>query len=294
MDASDVASLTRDEDDVRHDTRDGDHDDTFSLLDRLLEDLPEVVERFVLPALDPTALALLARVRRDWHAVVVSSGLPCAGITEGAPLRVTEFCGTVDRLAWAKANGCPWNERTCALAARGGQIELLKWARMPDCPWNERTCASAAVGGHLAVADVGAGAPLPVGRVYVCSCRCEGAPGRVDVGAGARLPVERVDVCICRKTRAPGRADVGTKAPLPVEREHVCTCRCGGTPGRADVGSGPTPAVPVGRSHLQVCRALSPSRIAAVGNETRRPCPPIAYTVVRAPVARRAPCHGSP
>jgi len=37
-------------------------DDTFSLLDRLLEDLPEVVERFVLPALDPTALALLAQV----------------------------------------------------------------------------------------------------------------------------------------------------------------------------------------------------------------------------------------
>jgi hypothetical protein len=106
MDASGVASLTQD-DDVRHDTRDGDHDDTFSLLDRLLEDLPEVVERFVLPALDPTALALLARVRREWHAVVVSSGLPCAGITEGAPLRVTEFCGTVDRLAWAKANGCP-------------------------------------------------------------------------------------------------------------------------------------------------------------------------------------------
>ena len=92
MDASGVVSLTQD-DDVRHDTRDGDHDDTFSLLDRLLEDLPEIVDRFVLPALDPTALALLARVRRGWHAVVVSSGLPCAGITEGAPLRVREFCG---------------------------------------------------------------------------------------------------------------------------------------------------------------------------------------------------------
>ena len=150
MDASDVASLTRD-DDVRHDTRDNDYDDTFSLLDRLLDNLPEVVERFVLPALDPTALALLARVRREWHAVVVSSGLPCAGITEGAPLRVSEFCGTVDRLAWAKANGCTWNERTCALAARGGQIEVLKWAREHDCPWDSRTCASAAVGGHLAV-----------------------------------------------------------------------------------------------------------------------------------------------
>ena len=150
MDASGAARLTQD-DDVRHDTRDGDHDDTFSILDRLLEDLPEVVERFVLQALDPTAMALLARVRRECHAVVVSSDLPCAGITEGAPLRVTEFCGTVDRLAWAKANGCPWNERTCALAARGGRIEVLKWAREHHCPWDEDTCASAAEWKHLEV-----------------------------------------------------------------------------------------------------------------------------------------------
>jgi hypothetical protein len=41
----------------------GDHD-KFPLLDRLLEELPEVLERFVLPAMDHTALALLARVRR--------------------------------------------------------------------------------------------------------------------------------------------------------------------------------------------------------------------------------------
>jgi hypothetical protein len=39
MDASGVANLTL-EDDIRHDTRDGDDDDTFPLLDRLLEDLP--------------------------------------------------------------------------------------------------------------------------------------------------------------------------------------------------------------------------------------------------------------
>jgi hypothetical protein len=63
MDAFSVASLTLN-DDIRHDTRDGDHDDTFPLLDRLLEDLPKVVERFVLSVLDLTALALLSRVGR--------------------------------------------------------------------------------------------------------------------------------------------------------------------------------------------------------------------------------------
>jgi len=88
MDASGVASLTQD-DDIRHDTRDGDHDDTFSLLDRLLEYLPEVVERFVLPALDPTAQALLVPWEGGGARFVVSSGLPCAGIIEGVPLRVS-------------------------------------------------------------------------------------------------------------------------------------------------------------------------------------------------------------
>eukprot|EP00740_Mantoniella_antarctica_P003934 CAMPEP_0181358268 /NCGR_PEP_ID=MMETSP1106-20121128/5420_1 /TAXON_ID=81844 /ORGANISM="Mantoniella antarctica, Strain SL-175" /LENGTH=242 /DNA_ID=CAMNT_0023471219 /DNA_START=425 /DNA_END=1153 /DNA_ORIENTATION=+ len=150
MDAFSVASMATD-DDTRQDTRDGDDDEIFPLLDRLLEDLPEVVERFVLPALDPTALALLMRVRRGWRAVVVSSGLPCAGFTEVVPLTVTEFCGSVERLAWAKANGCSWDERTCALAARGGRIEVLQWAREHDCPWDERTCTYAAEGGHLEV-----------------------------------------------------------------------------------------------------------------------------------------------
>jgi hypothetical protein len=150
-DAFSVANLALD-DNIRHDTtRDGHHDDTFPLLDRLLEDLPEVVEHFVLPALDPTTLALLARVGRGWRAVVGSSGLPRAGITEGWPLRVTEFCGSVERLSWAKANGCPWHKWTCALTARGGHLDVLRWAREHHCLWNEWTCAFAARGGHLDV-----------------------------------------------------------------------------------------------------------------------------------------------
>ena len=83
---------------------DGDSDDSFSLLDRLHEELPEVVERFVLPALDQTAIALLARAGRGWRATVVSSDLPRAG-SRGLPLIVSTFCGSVELLAWAKANG---------------------------------------------------------------------------------------------------------------------------------------------------------------------------------------------
>ena len=64
---------------------------------------------------------------------------------------VSKVVGGVALLRWARANGCPWNERTCATAAAGGHLEVLQWAHDNECPWDERTCALAAMGGHLAV-----------------------------------------------------------------------------------------------------------------------------------------------
>ena len=52
---------------------------------------------------------------------------------------------------WARENGCPWDEKTCALAAEFGHLEMLKWARENGCPWDERTCSGAAEYGHLEV-----------------------------------------------------------------------------------------------------------------------------------------------
>ena len=108
-----------------------DHD-TFPLLERLLEALPEVLERFVLPALDPNDLAVLARTGRGWRDTVISSGLPRAGLAGEKPFTVAEFCMSIERLAWAKASGCPWNEQTCASAAAGGHLDVLMWAREHD------------------------------------------------------------------------------------------------------------------------------------------------------------------
>ena len=34
--------------------------------------------------------------------------------------------GQLELLQWARANGCPWDGKTCAHAAKGGQIEVLK------------------------------------------------------------------------------------------------------------------------------------------------------------------------
>src|ERR1700722_9459897 len=59
--------------------------------------------------------------------------------------------GHLEVLKWVRANGCHWDERTCACAAEGGHLEVLKWAHDNGCPWSEQTCSHAAVGGHLEV-----------------------------------------------------------------------------------------------------------------------------------------------
>ena len=37
-------------------------------------------------------------------------------------------------LQWARAYGCPWDERTCAKADARGHLALLEWARANGCP----------------------------------------------------------------------------------------------------------------------------------------------------------------
>jgi hypothetical protein len=131
----------------------------------LREDLPDFFTKEVLGRLDPTDRAVLARVGWPWLTAVVRAAnedhLPCAGNSRGVPLKLVDFVGSVARLAWAKANGCPWREVTgargwttgvtvCTFIAKGGSVEALQWARVRGCPWTVTTCAWAAKGGHLA------------------------------------------------------------------------------------------------------------------------------------------------
>ena len=117
-----------------------------SPLGRLLERPPEVFAAEVLPRLDPTELTLLARVGHACRAAVAASGLPRAGASLQVPLKSRSF-GSVERLAWARADRCPWGAGTCGLVAKGGHREVLWWAREHGCPWDEDTCMSAARGG---------------------------------------------------------------------------------------------------------------------------------------------------
>jgi len=53
---------------------------------------------------------------------------PCVYCAEGGHLAV---------LQWARAQGHPWNERTCERAADNGHLEVLQWARTHGCPWDK-------------------------------------------------------------------------------------------------------------------------------------------------------------
>ena len=60
--------------------------------------------------------------------------------------------GYIDILKYVLAHGCPFDELTCAMAARGGQLEILKFLRNElNCPWDYRTVFIAAAMGHLDV-----------------------------------------------------------------------------------------------------------------------------------------------
>jgi len=66
-----------------------------------------VLVRHVLRRLEPTDCAVLARVGKPWLAVFMANNLPRAGTWGAVPLLLRDFVGSVERLAWAKANGCP-------------------------------------------------------------------------------------------------------------------------------------------------------------------------------------------
>ena len=134
------------------------------LLEGLLEKVPEVLAADVMSQLQPTDVVLFGQANRACRAAVVAFGVPQeeAGRwtdeggeegTGGGPLllRVQNFVGSVERLAWAKARGCPWDENVCSAAAEGGHLQVLKWAWERSCPWDKRVCFLAAWSGHLEV-----------------------------------------------------------------------------------------------------------------------------------------------
>jgi hypothetical protein len=219
------------------------------LLCRLLQELPLLFQAEVLQRLDPMALTMLAQVGRPWLAAVLASGLPRFPKGSTVRLELGAFCTSIERLARAKANGCPWGEPrsddgwdnpcaraaqgghlavlqwarahrcpwtegTCHAAARGGHMEVLRWAREHHCPWNKWTCAEAAAGGHMEVLQWARRNSCPWG---VDTCQAAAWGGHLEV-----LQWAREHLCPWEKWVCTGAAANGRLAVLRWVREHGC------------------------------------------------------------------------
>jgi hypothetical protein len=98
---------------------DDDNDNFPSLLD-LVERFPDLFEQRVLAHLDPIDRTFLAQTGGAFRAAAAASDMPRAGTREEVLERsvwvvthkLKEFCKSVERLAWAKASGCPWVAQT--------------------------------------------------------------------------------------------------------------------------------------------------------------------------------------
>ena len=60
-----------------------------------------------------------------------------------------------DAILWLHGQNppCPWNERTCTFAAKGGHLALLQFLRSQGCPWNKSTTGLAAAHDHLHILE---------------------------------------------------------------------------------------------------------------------------------------------
>ena len=139
-----------------------------------------------------------------------STGRPPGGAAVGTrqrmPLGWVHLClcsrgGHLEVLQWARANGCPWDERPVPCCSRGGHLEVLQWARANGCPWDDDTCADAARGGHLEV--------LQWARANGC-------------------PWDEKTCAMCSKGRPPGGAAVGTRQGCPWDERTCANAARGG------------------------------------------------------------------
>jgi hypothetical protein len=137
----------------------------------MVEKFPDFFEKEVLERVESADRAFFAQVSHGCRAVVLASGLPCAGTRMGLgqlnPAACARLAQEVRKLVCtpdygfaqglALSLGCV---ESSDLPRAGGVVRLdltafctaatrLAWAQASGCRWDERTYALAAMGGHL-------------------------------------------------------------------------------------------------------------------------------------------------
>jgi len=195
----------------------------------LLEDFPDLFQKEVLERLDRVDRTLLGRTGSKARAAVKLSGLPRVGGSAEEPrVGIAAFCQSPSTFVWAVVNGCPLEcADICETLAEGGHLEVLRWAREQGCPWDEWTCARAAEGGHLEVLkwarehhcpwteDLEDDGPVDEGPVDCCALAARG--GHLEVLKWLREHHCPWNELTCAQSAAGGHLDV-----LKWAREHGC------------------------------------------------------------------------
>ena len=124
----------------------------------------------------------------------------CAYAAKGGDLQVLQHL---------RAIGIPWDKRTCSFAAMGGRLEILQYARANGCPWSEYTCRNAASRGHLDILKYARvnGCPWDL---WTCTAAAEGGH------PCQRLPLGCRNLRSCCKGRPPVHPAVRACQWLPL------------------------------------------------------------------------------
>jgi hypothetical protein len=102
--------------------------------------LEELREDFASLVMNPLAVAVMeGDVEALEWLIQLFDGKGLRWRDDGTELsRLAAKRGTIESLTCLRANGCPWDEKTCHYAALRGHLEVLQWARENGCPWDER------------------------------------------------------------------------------------------------------------------------------------------------------------
>jgi len=103
------------------------------------DSLPDEIVMSIAEYLDEAQLPIVRMLNRKFAKALKD-------ITKIPPKDIMEYYAATRNLKFIRylyKNKCPWNERTCEMAAFTGNLDCLQFLHENGCPWNERTYGAA-------------------------------------------------------------------------------------------------------------------------------------------------------
>ena len=110
---------------------------------RLVTDHPDIFDTLIVTKLNDNDVKFFYDVNTESRAAIQRSS---AQLPDAFKIRDFDMTSTI---SWALEKCSEKKERFCAEMARNGNMELLIFLHENGCPWDIRTCSLAAEFGHL-------------------------------------------------------------------------------------------------------------------------------------------------